>query len=76
MRTRGWWKARGSRKGGLRDGLAPVADGLELAQDIYLSRPRPPVTYGDPDPDPDLTLVDDRPEPDPGDLRAAHTPAS
>lgn len=58
---------RSARRGGLRRGLAPVADGVELAQDIYLSRPRPPVTYGDDGPD--LTLVDDRPEPDPGDLR-------
>jgi hypothetical protein len=66
---------RGARRGGLRGGLGPVADGLDLAQDIYLSRPRPPVTYGADTPDPDLTLYVDAEEEDPGDLRGP-TPAA
>ena len=64
--------ARGHRT---RVALGPAADGFETVQGIYLGRPSiGAVTYGTDGP-PDVTLVDDRPDPDPGDLREADRPA-
>ena len=57
-----------ARKHRVRDGLAPAGDALEIAQDLYLSRRRYPVRYGDDTPDPDATLYVDTPEHDPADL--------
>ncbi len=53
----------------LRAALAPAGDATEGVQDIYLGRPRHPVTYGGDTPDPDQTLFVDAQEPEPGDLR-------
>lgn len=53
----------------VHEGLAPVVDGIERVQDIYLARERHEVVYG-PD-DADLTLVVDSADPDPGDLRGS-----
>lgn len=69
-----WRLVAGRRRGGLRAALAPAADATEGVQDLYLSRPRQPVVYGDDTPDPDPTLYVDAPSPDPADLRGG--PAS
>jgi|GEM_PF-6253891 len=58
-----------SRRHRVRDGLSPAGDALEVMQDLYLSRNRVPVVYGDETPDPDATLYIDVLERDPGDLR-------